>query len=133
VGRGVNNNIFSPAIAGQGIHRLSYFYRDEGSCFRQVEKNIKVSACNMPLTNSECSIILDGIRVAPNPLIDNILVLKSPYALKNIEVFNIAGQKVAQGQLVNNQFSLPVLASGIYLALVYCPGDNSRRAIVFVK
>jgi PKD repeat protein len=132
-GPGVNNNIFSPTIAGKGIHRLSYFYRDEGSCFRQVEKDIKVSACNIPGTSSDCSIILDGIRVTPNPLTDNILVLKSPYALKNIEVFNVAGQKVAQGQLVNNQFSLPVLAHGIYLALVYCPGDNSRRAIVFVK
>ena len=132
-GPGVSGNVFSPSAAGLGNHTITYSYFDEITCEGQMEKTIMVKRCNIPTDqNTDCAEVLNSIQVAPNP-VGNILRLRSPYVLKFVQVYNSAGQKLTEGQLINNSIRLPVLAAGLYTALVYCQKDLSYKAVRFQK
>lgn len=132
-GKGITNNIFSPSEAGLGNHIIKYSYFDETTCLGQVEKTIKVSLCRIPTgPEIDCNTIFNSIIVAPNP-VNNLLQLKSPYALKYVQVYNSAGQKIVGGQLFNNSIKLPVLATGIYTVLVFCEKNMAFKAFKFLK
>ena len=132
-GPGVSGNVFSPYAAGLGNHTITYSYFDEITCEGQMEKTIMVKRCNIPTDqNTGCAEVLNSIQVAPNP-VGNVLRLRSPYVLKFVQVYNSAGQKLIEGQLMNNSIRLPVLAAGLYTALVYCQKDQSYRAVRFQK
>ena len=132
-GKGVSNNSFSPSIAGSGFHTITYTYFDESTCLGQVEKTIKVSRCKIPADgNTDCMEILNSITIVPNP-IGNLLQLRSPYVLKQVQVFNSVGQKVAQGQLNNNAILLSRLAAGMYSVQVYCEQKAVYKAFQFYK
>jgi hypothetical protein len=133
-GPGVSTTIFSPSRAGLGRHQLTYTYGDEITCRGQIQKTIKVSDCNRPMgsANGGCGEVLYSVLIAPNPVYD-VLHLKSPYALKYVQLFNLAGQKVAAGQLINNNFRLPPLAAGLYVVKVYCTDNHSFRSFRFLK
>ena len=132
-GTGVTNNIFSPSKAGVGYHTINYTFFDEATCLGQVEKTIKVSKCKIPTNQStDCSDLLNGISIVPNP-VNSIVQLKSPYVLKYVQVFNSTGQKIVQGQLVNNSIRLPQIAAGIYAILVYCEKNMSYKTLRFLK
>lgn len=132
-GPGVSNGRFSPATAGPGNHVIKYTYFDETSCPGQIEKTIKVRECNIPMiAATNCDEVLNNAVIAPNP-VDGVLRFRSLYALKFIQVYNSYGQKVAEGQMTNNGFRLPLLAAGVYTVRVFCERDMSYRAFRFLK
>lgn len=132
-GPGVTGNLFSPSNAGIGNHTLTYTYHDEITCEGQIEKTIKVRRCNIPADpNTDCFEVLNSIKITPNP-VDDVLKLRSPYVLKFVQVYNSAGQKVTQGQLIDNGIRLPVMAAGLYTVLVYCEKTMSYKALRFMK
>lgn len=125
-GHGVTNNIFSPASAGLGKHKLTYFYSNETTCYAQAEKSITVSDC------SDCERILNTIILSPNP-VNTTVILRSTYTFQDAHVYNLAGQKVKEGQLMNNSFNILPLAAGTYFLRIYCYDRSSFRTIRFVK
>jgi PKD repeat protein len=132
-GPGVTDNVFSPSKAGAGNHMLTYTYFDEITCEGRIEKTMKVRKCNIPTDqNTDCDEVLNTVQVAPNP-VDDVLRLRSPYVLKFVQVFNSAGQKITEGQLINNSIRLPLIASGLYTALVYCDKTMEYRVVRFLK
>lgn len=133
-GPGVSNNVFSPAQAGLGWHQLIYSYANEVTCQGEEEKMIKVMFCNIPEPPSSdgCRELLNGISIAPNPVLD-ILRLKSQYSIKRFRLFNSSGQKVEEGQLLNNSLSVLKFAAGIYILQVFCADDQTARAFKFIK
>jgi hypothetical protein len=131
-GPGVKDGFFSPAVAGLGYHQIKYTYFDELTCLGETERTIKVKDCSNVGANTICNEQLSNIQIAPNPITD-LLRVKSTYLLKYAQVFNAAGQKVAEGQFINNSFRLPVLANGLYTVLVFCDRNVSFRALVFLK
>lgn len=132
-GPGIVNDVFSPSKAGLGNHSIKYTFFDESTCLGQMEKTIKVSNCKIPTDqNTDCQLLLNSISIAPNPVRET-LQLKSPYVLKFVQVFNGAGQKIAEGRLNNNAIKLPQLASGIYAIVVYCEKNSSCKAFRFLK
>lgn len=132
-GPGVNNNVFSPAIAGIGNHTITYTYLSDAICGGHFEKIIKVRRCEIPIDqNTDCQDILKSVQISFNP-VNNILKLKSEHVLKFVQIYNEIGQKVAQGQLIDNNIHLPMLASGIYTVLIYCEKNMSNKAFRFLK
>lgn len=132
-GKGVSNNIFSPAIAGVGIHKIIYSF-NESICYTQVEKNIKVSRCNVIIRSSpiSCETILNTIQVLPNP-VNEILQLKSPYSFKFGQLYNLVGEKLTDIEIVNNSLSLSFISRGIYILRVYCEKQQSFKAFRILK
>jgi hypothetical protein len=98
----------------------------------EIEKTVKVRDCSILGANTICNEQLLDIQVVPNPITD-LLRIKSSHLLKYAQVFNAAGQKVAEGQFINNSFRLPVLAGGLYTVLVFCDSMVSFRTLVFLK
>lgn len=132
-GAGVSNGLFSPMKAGVGNHTLTYTYSDEITCLGQLEKTLKVRRCNIPANQiNDCAEMFSTIHVAPNPVKD-ILRLKSPYVLKFVQVYNALGQKIAEGQMINNSYRLPATGAGLYSIRVYCESDHSYKVFRFLK
>jgi PKD repeat protein len=129
-GRGIINNRFYPSVAGIGNHLVTYAYADELTCPGQVEKILKVSSCENPAYVDKCQEELRSVELVPNVISDR-LRFRSSYVLKHVVVYNALGQKVAAGQLTNNQLQLPVLGSGIYTALVFCDKNISYKSFRF--
>ena len=132
-GPGIINNILYPSLVGEGYYTVTYTYFNESACLGQAEKTIKVARCKVPANqNTDCSILLNSISIAPNPVKD-LIQLKSPYALKFVQVYNAIGQKITEGILNNNSIHLPYITRGIYTILVYCEKNNSFKALRFYK
>ncbi len=132
-GAGVNGNRFYPIIAGVDDHTITYTYFDEGTCLGQIQKSIRVRKCNVPVPPTmNCTEILNGIRIGPNP-VANVLYVRSPYRLTFVQVYNSIGQKVAEGQLINNTLHFPLLAAGMYTIQVFCDRSSEYKAFRFLK
>lgn len=131
-GDGVKDGMFSPAVAGIGYHPIKYTYFDELTCVGEIEKIINVKDCTRGDGIANCNEQVSDAQIAPNP-IAGLLKIKSSQSLKYVQVYNAAGQKVAEGQLINNSFRLPVLASGLYTVLIFCDSKISFKPLVFLK
>ena len=129
-GPGITNNIFSPLIAGIGFHTLSYYYTNETNCPAKLDKIIKVYDCNIT-ANTDCERLFNNIKLVSNPVLERLEIL-SPYHFKQVQVFNMLGQKVAEGEMTANKFHLPLLAPGSYFMKLFC-NNNASRSYKFWK
>jgi PKD repeat protein len=130
-GPAVSNNRFRPAVAGIGSHTLTYTYADEQVCAGQIQKTITVKPCDFTNT-AVCEELLNSLVLQPNP-VNSLLQLKGTLDAGYIKIFNTLGQRVAEGPLVNNRFTLPVLAPGIYIAQVFCDRNTGSKTFKFTR
>ena len=128
-GAGVTGYLFSPRLAGIGIHQFGYTYR-VGNCVSSITKNVTV--------NFDKSVMKDGfsIQLWNNPGKNQKLYLVTEQSSAvELRLLSSTGQKVKQMNLnaVNgsNLFDLDLnyLAKGIYFIEVRLKVNNAKKVI----
>jgi hypothetical protein len=110
-GVGLSGSTFDPAIAGAGLHTISYTYAD-ASCSASSIIEVLVDEC-LSINQSKNTNL---IQVYPNPAQDQ-LVISGMEGNCKLELFNEQGQLIWSEQLNTNQriLDLSVIASGMYV------------------
>lgn len=110
-GLGISGSTFDPAMAGAGMHTISYTYSD-ATCSASSTVEVLVDECLSinSLNNSNL------IQVYPNPAQDQ-LVISGLDGKCILELFNEQGQLIWSEQINTNQriLDLSVIASGMYV------------------
>ena len=97
-GPGINLASFNPAIAGEGIHTITYTYTDATGCTYSGSQNVRVDLCLGISENNW----LNTISVFPNPSNGsfNIQVYSTKDRSMNMLITNNIGQSVSQETFV---------------------------------
>jgi hypothetical protein len=94
IGSGVTGSTFSPAVAGEGTHSISYTYLDGNNCVNTFSlcTSVAIGMGVEPGGNA-----LGGVRVFPNPNRGQFIVELDLTGLVGVQVFD------ARGALVHNE------------------------------
>ncbi|MEO8151157.1 MAG: PQQ-dependent sugar dehydrogenase [Bacteroidia bacterium] len=134
-GPGVTGNIFNPAVAGPGLHAITYTY-SQGSCFAVAQSTTTVSACtaidHLPNTTN--------IRVVPNPNtgVFTLNFINAKNELITVKAENYLGQNVYEQihAAINGDNSIVInlgdVKTGWYLLTVK-KGDAIIQSQIMVK
>ncbi len=136
-GEGVINGIFNPSSAGVGSHTITYTYVDGNGCADSVTRNILV------LDYVGIGVIESGLSVViyPNPNNGTFkVILKSEFGSNvGLSFMNSVGQIIYTQSyelkigMLNQDFDLPISASGVYLLRLYIDGKFVFRKITITK
>jgi hypothetical protein len=125
-GPGVSGNLFTPAVAGPGLHTIAYTYTDANGCSNTAAQVVFVDVCNEvgEITGSSFS-------VYPNPAQQLVFItLGNMNNVAAVELFDMAGRLILR-ETVNNRTQIPLavaeLENGVYLIRA---GD---KQVKFVK
>ena len=96
---GVSSGIFSPALAGVGIHTITYSYQHPlTGCIGRTSQNIVVAAC----TEIEEAVIERSIALFPNPVNDFLIIdIENITEPLQLELINPLGYIIYSGYLDN--------------------------------
>ncbi len=125
-GIGVTENIFSPAIAGQGTHTLTYHYTFEES---------EELTCDFIITVTDNSGIYNasnkGIKIYPNPTNGLLYIDFEENESKEIEVVSLTGQivKNIHSNSDKTELDLSDLAKGTYFIRIKTTNSVSNIKI----
>ncbi|MCA6362703.1 MAG: T9SS type A sorting domain-containing protein [Bacteroidetes bacterium] len=113
-GPGVNGSLFTPSVAGTGLHNIVYTYTNNYACSDSASQSIFVDAC---ITVAE--LFLADFDIYPNPAQHFILIrLGENNTAQTIALYDMAGRLILS-EAVNNrtqvQLSLIGLESGVYI------------------
>jgi uncharacterized protein (DUF427 family) len=113
-GPGVSGNLFTPALAGPGLHTIAYTYTDTNACSNIATEVVFVDVCNGVNTTTA-----DAFAVYPNPAHNVVIIrLGEDHQVKTIVLYDMTGRLLMQ-EAVNNrtqlELSLNGLESGVYL------------------
>jgi len=115
---GANNNIFDPAVAGTGIHTISYsYYVGFSECTYTYQQDVHVDLCSSTPEQA-----IQRFRVYPNP---SFGMFTLNYYIENgrsaeVEVYDITGRIVyieslhAEKGIQSSTINLTHLSKGIY-------------------
>jgi hypothetical protein len=107
-GLGMNGVVFSPSLAGLGIHTLAYTYSDLNGCEKTASTTITVDEC---LGVNELEI--NQLEVYPNPTI-GLTTVKFPGSF-SYSLLDIQGRKVLEGIASEiAQLDLTLFSDGVY-------------------
>jgi len=123
-GIGVTDNIFNPAVAGEGFHTITYHYAFEGSDELTCEFEISVIATEIISNNTE------KLSLYPNPTSGIVNIGFENAQNRNIEVLNLCGQIVKTANFHSDkiEMNLSGLAEGTYIVKV-----KSETAVSLLK
>lgn len=122
-GNGVSGSMFTPAVAGPGVHTLIYSYTDGNNCAASDTTIASVDIC----TGMEQA-AAGEVRVYPNPFSD-VLQVEAPFIIGHIELFDMAG-KIIRSENVNSSktaLETSTLPTGFYFVRVI----GSEKQLVF--
>ncbi|MCA6362702.1 MAG: T9SS type A sorting domain-containing protein [Bacteroidetes bacterium] len=113
-GPGVSGNLFTPSVAGPGLHTIAYTYTDTNACSNVATEVVFVDICNGVST-----INTGEFAVYPNPAHDMVIIsLGEEHEVKTISLYDMTGRLLLR-EAVNNrtqvQLSLNGLENGVYL------------------
>jgi hypothetical protein len=118
-GPGVSANIFSPEMAGVGVHLIHYTYTDSAGCTNMASDTLEVEIC----TSVDDLVGQSAFNAYPNPF-HNILQLELPGSHSgpaDVRIFDVTGKVVWQQtvQLLPNEQQLTLsvdnLGTGSYI------------------
>lgn len=134
IGPGVTGNTFSPAVAGEGTHSISYTYLDGNNCVNTFSLCTSV-ALGMGVEPGDNA--LGGVRVFPNPNRGQFTVEMELNGLVSMQVFDARGRQVhnevftASGARTQRSLDLSTLAKGSYTLQVQNNGGRVSQTVVF--
>jgi hypothetical protein len=122
-GTGVINGSFNPAIAGSGLHLITYTYSDSSGCSNSSNVEFEVAVC----TGVE-AVSQPVLEVRPNPMESSTWVSLKNYVGNDVQ-FNLllmdaTGRNVFEKQISAEmiregyQLHIPELASGTYVLML---------------
>lgn len=135
IGTGVSGTSFSPALAGEGTHSISYVYLDSNNCVNTYSLCTSVSI-GMGLEDPTTT--MSGVRVFPNPNHGQFTVELELSGLVSLQVFDARGRQVhnevfqASGGRTVRTLNLSALAKGTYTVQVRL-GESSVNQRVVVE
>jgi PKD repeat protein len=94
--------------------------------------NVDVTGKNIDIVNSVNRLNEEGLTIWPNPAVDFVRISGTENLSSAVfKMFNVAGQQVLTGQVVNNQINLSQVPQGLYLLQVNTA--NNKQYIVRVN
>lgn len=133
IGPGVTGSTFSPAVAGEGTHSISYTYLDGNNCVNTYSLCTSV-ALGMGVEPGGNA--LGGLRVFPNPNRGQFTVELDLSGLVGLQVFDARGALLhnevftASGSRTQRTLDLSTFAKGSYTLLVEHDGQRVRQTVV---
>ena len=133
IGPGVTGSTFSPAVAGEGTHSISYTYLDGNNCVNTFSLCTSV-ALGMGVEPGGDA--LGGVRVFPNPNRGQFTVELELNGLVGLQVFDTRGALVynqvftASGSRTQRTLDLSGFAKGSYTLLVEHDGQRVSQTVV---
>ncbi len=135
-GVGVSDGFFDPAVAGAGIHTITYTYIDENGCENFAQETIEVIS-TIGIDDLENTI---SFNIYPNPSKETLFVAIRTEESKNLEVkfVNQLGMIVMSSAVsVSNsdklEFDLEQFAQGVYYISITGDKLNYVRKIIVQK
>jgi len=131
-GTGVSDNIFDPAIAGLGIHLITYTVTDVNGCTSISTKEIEVTICQA-IEGLEENI---RITLYPNPAMYYLTItISNTEDMEWIEIFDMLGNKIISDKMNGNSqtelfFDISEIPSGSYLIQII--GNKSVYSEPFI-
>lgn len=135
-GTGIVGNTFNAAVAGVGVHRITYTYTNANGCTSSSFMNVVVHDCK-----ERHQVFQTAIRIWPNPN-DGRFSLQfnsDKYKEMKVKVTDSKGREMAYYEfknLVYGQilpFNLSRLAAGQYFVYVYNSQESGVFPIVIVR
>ena len=133
IGPGVTGSTFSPAVAGEGTHSISYTYLDGNNCVNTFSLCTSV-ALGMGVEPGGNA--LGGVRVFPNPNRGQFIVELELSGLVSLQVFDARGALVhnevftASGARTRRTLDLSAFAKGSYTLQVQNNGGRVSQTVV---
>jgi hypothetical protein len=133
IGPGITGSTFSPAVAGEGTHGITYMYEDEQGCLNAASlcTSVSLGMGLEPGGNAP-----GGVRVFPNPNRGQFTVELELAGLVGLQVFDARGALVhnevftASGSRTQRTLDLSAFAKGSYTLLVEHNGQRVTQAVV---
>jgi hypothetical protein len=133
IGPGITGSTFSPAVAGEGTHGITYMYEDEQGCLNAASlcTSVSLGMGLEPGGNAP-----GGVRVFPNPNRGQFTVELELSGLVSLQVFDARGALVhnevftATGTRTQRTLDLSTLAKGSYTLLVQNGGGVVSQTVV---
>ena len=133
IGPGVMGSTFSPAVAGEGTHSISYTYLDGDNCVNTASlcTSVSLGMGLEPGGNAP-----GGVRVFPNPNRGQFTVELELAGLVGLQVFDARGALVhsevftASGSRTQRTLDLSAFAKGSYTLLVEHDGQRVSQTVV---
>ncbi len=110
-GAGISGNDFDPALAGVGVHTITYTYTDNNGCVTETSETVTVSLGTKAMAHSFIQ-----TKIFPNPNNGNFQVMSSSNIL-SVSVLDLLGRKISQSQPINSLsfFSENNLDKGVFI------------------
>ena len=130
-GPGMNGDMFNPAVAGVGVHTITYTYYEVVECPTSDEIAITVDLC----TGIKDEASINGFKIHPNPT-SGLIILENLGSLTGratLSVTDISGRKVIESkQVLLDALRVPIdlsaVANGQYLLNVV--QENKRLTTI---
>jgi hypothetical protein len=133
IGPGITGSTFSPAVAGEGTHSISYTYLDGDNC---VNTSSLCTSVSLGMGLEPGGNAPGGVRVFPNPNRGQFTVELELNGLVGLQVFDARGALVhnevftASGGRTQRTLDLSAFAKGSYTLLVEHNGQRISQAVV---
>lgn len=128
-GNGVSGSTFDPAVAGLGLHTITYAYTDGNGCYNETTDDIFISAC---LGTEQPGFQL--FRIYPNPADQYVNVESNHTGMLQIELRDMSGKIVSLMTATPGISLITVptehLPGGVYLLKAYDEKTNVTKRIV---
>ncbi|TNE77820.1 MAG: T9SS type A sorting domain-containing protein, partial [Bacteroidetes bacterium] len=124
-GPGVSGGVLDPAVAGAGIHTITYTYTDGNTCSNSAQSTINISDC-AGITELE----LNGISIYPNPATDQITLKSNKYMVELVKLYDAAGRLVRELQPSQMSFDVDIteLEPAMYHVVITIENGQSFRS-----
>jgi hypothetical protein len=133
IGPGITGSTFSPAVAGEGTHGITYMYEDEQGCLNAASLCTSVS---LGMGLEPGGVLSGGVKVFPNPNRGQFTVELELSGLVSMQVFDARGALVhnevftASGARTQRTLDLSTLAKGSYTLQVQNGGGMVSQKVV---
>lgn len=136
-GPGVTNGIFSPAVAGLGIHTITYTYTDPNLCENSAESTIQVTQ----FTDISGHNFTPGINIQPNPNNGNfnLVIDLQEVTTVDLKVYNSLNEVVYElknivtDQKITRNIDLSGFSAGIYYVQLSGPYNHWINKVIISK
>ncbi|MCB0821747.1 MAG: T9SS type A sorting domain-containing protein [Bacteroidales bacterium] len=135
-GTGVSNGMFDPAVAGEGMHTITYTYSTEFGCENFAEQTIEVEHV------SGIADYVNGIKleIFPNPN-SGIFTInldlknsdKAKLTILNNQGMEMLNEDIALNSAYSKQFDLSQFAEGLYFIYIQTDESSLLKKIVIRK
>jgi hypothetical protein len=126
-GPGVNNGIFSPAIAGAGTFQIGYAVTNSDGCYDTALVVYTVDPCIGITENG----LTDAMRFYPNPF-TNVLIIEGVPVGATLEWTDALGRVVMTSQITREreEIETSTLPAGMYLVRVQHEGQQKQIKLI---